>query len=72
MFQNKEREQAILGSIIIEEKLLFNLDIEKEDFYNINNETIFSTIVEMNKQTKKIDFITLKAELENKKELQKI
>jgi len=72
MFQNKEREQAVLGSIIIDEKLLFNLDIEKEDFYNINNETIFSTIIEMNKRIKKIDFITLKTELENKKELQKI
>ncbi|MBT3850283.1 replicative DNA helicase [bacterium] len=71
--QNKEAEQAVLGSILIDQNAM-NLvleEINEDDFYDENHKNIFSSMVDLEKENKPIDILTLYDKLKTKKSLLK-
>ncbi|MFL2630864.1 MAG: replicative DNA helicase [Thermodesulfobacteriota bacterium] len=71
--QNKEAEQAVLGSILIDQNAM-NLvleEINEDDFYDENHKKIFSSMVDLEKENKPIDILTLYDKLKTKKSLLK-
>ena len=71
--QNNEAEQAVLGSILIDQQAM-NLALEEigeNDFYDENHKKIFSAMVDLDKESKPIDILTLYDKLKSKKSLLK-
>ena len=71
--QNNEAEQAVLGSILIDQEAM-NLALEEiaeNDFYDENHKKIFSAMVDLDKESKPIDILTLYDKLKSKKSLLK-
>ena len=71
--QNNEAEQAVLGSILIDQDAM-NLALEEiveSDFYDENHKKIFSAMVDLDKESKPIDILTLYDKLKSKKSLLK-
>jgi replicative DNA helicase len=69
--QNKEAEQAVLGSILLDEHAI-NLALEEltvNDFYNDNHRKIFSAMVDLDFENTPIDVLTLYEKLKSKKSL---
>ena len=69
--QNNEAEQAVLGSILIDQEAM-NLALEEiveNDFYDENHKKIFSAMVDLEKESKPIDILTLYDKLKSKKSL---
>ena len=59
--QNKEAEQAVLGSILLDEQAI-NLALEEitiEDFYDDNHRKIFSAMLDLDDEKVPIDVLTL-------------
>jgi replicative DNA helicase len=71
--QNNEAEQAVLGSILIDQQAM-NLALEEiaeNDFYDENHKKIFSAMIDLDKESKPIDILTLYEKLTSKKSLLK-
>ena len=69
--QNKEAEQAVLGSILLDEQAI-NLALEEitiEDFYDHNHRKIFSAMLDLDDEKVPIDVLTLYEKLKQKKSL---
>ena len=65
--QNKEAEQAVLGSILLDEHAI-NLALEEltvNDFYNDNHRKIFSAMVDLDFENTPIDVLTLYEKLKS-------
>jgi len=65
---NLDAEQAILGCILIDEKVpmhVFTI-LHEDDFYSETHKTIFSAMLEIYKKSMPIDFVTLTDELDKK------
>jgi len=58
---NLEAEQAVLGSIFLENKELSNVIniLSENDFYNTSHQKIFKTILALNNDGKSIDYVTV-------------
>lgn len=58
---NLEAEQAVLGSIMLENQILDDLSsmLFVEDFYNTKNQKVYSAILDLYKNSEPIDLITL-------------
>jgi len=69
--QNKEAEQAVLGSILLDEHAI-NLALEEitaNDFYDNNHRKIFLAMIDLDGENKPIDILTLYEKLKSKKSL---
>ncbi len=69
--QNKEAEQAVLGSILLDEHAI-NLALEEitiDDFYDANHRKIFSAMLDLDDEKVPIDVLTLYEKLKQKKSL---
>ena len=59
--QNNEAEQAVLGSILIDQDAM-NLALEEiveSDFYDENHKKIFSAMVDLDKESKPIELLLI-------------
>ena len=63
-FKNKEAEQGVIGSILIDNNQVKMVDLAPEDFYEIANAAIFRGILALSKAGRPIDTITLGSYLE--------
>jgi len=70
MIYNLEAEQSLLWSILIDNDVLQDIEINSEDFLDIKNELIYWAIVNLKKVQLPIDIITVKDKLEKSWELQ--
>ncbi|MDY6820047.1 MAG: replicative DNA helicase [Deferribacterota bacterium] len=68
---NLEAEQAVLASIILDERALDKIInfINKDDFYHPYHKLIYGTLIELSKENKPLDLITLVSKLEDKNKL---
>lgn len=69
--QNKEAEQAVLGSILLDEQAI-NVALEEisaNDFYDENHKKIFAAMLDLDSENKPIDVLTLFEKLKSKKSL---
>ncbi|QQR79459.1 MAG: replicative DNA helicase [Deltaproteobacteria bacterium] len=69
--QNIEAEQAVLGSVMIENEAINRVVefAEPEDFYRESHRKIFKAMLELSEKSEPIDLVTLTAQLKNKGEL---
>jgi len=68
---NLEAERSVLGAILLNDENLSQVAdfLTTDDFYSPPNQAIYQTILELAQQSKRIDLLTLKNELENKQVL---
>ncbi len=69
-----EAEQSVIGSLIIDRDsfiLIWDL-LVPDDFYSDSNKIIFEVILDLFKNSKPIDLLTVKERLDDKKMLDKI
>ena len=59
----REAEEALIGSLIIDGRLLEGLDVEPHDFYMRANATIFEAILAVHDAGKAVDLLTVSDEL---------
>ena len=64
-----ESEQAVMWCILIDNDVLVELTLTKEDFSHPDNKKIFACIEELRKEWTPIDLITLKEKLEGRNQL---
>ena len=71
--QNAEAEASVLGSILLEGKLIEGIidQISPEDFYRRSNGLIYETMLALYQQTEPIDVLTVSNKLEEGKQLDK-
>lgn len=71
--QNLEAEKAILGAILIDNTALVKVadTLKSAFFYSPANELIYTTMLELEKESSPIDIITVQNKLESKEELEK-
>lgn len=69
-----EAEQSVLGSLLIDKDwfLIISDLLADQDFYNESNSTIFWVMLDLYKNSKPIDIITVKEKLDDKKILDKV
>lgn len=69
-----ESEQCIIGSILMDEEVLFTVSeyINRDDFYMDSHKVIFDSMIELNKENKPIDIVTVSEKLRNKGYLDQI
>lgn len=69
-----EAEQSVLWSLLIDKDcfLIISDLLVDQDFYNESNSTIFSVMLDLYKNSKPIDIITVKEKLDDKKVLDKV
>ncbi len=72
--QNIEAEQAVLGTILIQDKALLRIAeiIEPEDFYKDTHKIIFSTMVTLFEKSHPHDLITVTSLLNDQNKLEKV
>lgn len=70
--QNTEAEQAVLGSMLLEEEIIdVVVDLLKaEDFYRQEHQSIFLGIIELREANEPVDLITVTDRLRQKEELE--
>lgn len=69
MFSSLEAEQAVLGSLLIDNakwKGLVNNGVTKDDFFTIEHQTVFEIITEFAKNNEPFDMVTVDAIFKNK------
>ena len=66
-----EAERAILGSLLLNDESMAQVaeDLVPHDFYHLSHRVLFQTLLDLNKQLRRIDLITLHNELEKKGQL---
>lgn len=71
---NIDAERSVLGSILLNDELLQHLIelLSPQDFFHPVHKIIYETIVTLHKRYKRIDFVTLKDELEKAGKLDEI
>lgn len=62
---NTQAEQALIGSMLNDNSIIDDLKVKHSDFYRNVNQLIFECILELNREKKKIDVITLQDKLGN-------
>lgn len=69
-----EAEEAVLGSVFIDEDILINVEamLSEQDFYITKHKLIYATMLELKNKNKNVDYLTLKEALENKKQLDNV
>ena len=69
-----EAERAVLGAILLENTLFDQTSemLTKEDFYLENHRSIFSTMERLSSNTRAIDLLTLREELQKQNELEAV
>lgn len=72
--QSLEAERAVLGSMLIEQPAIVKslLYVTNLSFYDINHRLIFNAIVDLYKQGKSVDFVTVAEVLRGKKQLKTV
>jgi replicative DNA helicase len=67
-----EAEQSLLGSLMLDNRLIDDLsgDIEIRDFYRADHQTIYKTILELCEQNDPVDVVTVSERLEANDEAQ--
>ncbi|EZH66149.1 DNA helicase [Bacillaceae bacterium JMAK1] len=70
--QNIEAEQAVLGSIFLQEESLVSATerLRPEDFYRASHQRIFSAMVELSEKGEPVDLVTVTSELQNRQWLE--
>ena len=67
-----EVEEAVLGAYMLERDAILENPIKPEWFYKNENQIIANTIVELNRNGKKIDLLTVTMELKNHSKLEEV
>jgi replicative DNA helicase len=69
-----EAERAVLGAILLENSLFDQTSemLTREDFYLENHRNIFSTMERLSSDTRTIDLVTLREELQKQNELEAV
>jgi replicative DNA helicase len=69
-----EAERAVLGAILLENSLFDQTSemLTREDFYLENHRNIFSTMERLSSDTRTIDLLTLREELQKQNELEAV
>jgi replicative DNA helicase len=72
--QNIEAEQAVLGSIFIEDQALITATdrLIPEDFYRAAHQRIFTVMLDLSAKGEPVDLVTVTSELQTKKWLEEI
>jgi len=60
---NAKAEMALIGSILYDNTIIDDLKLHADDFYRQSNQEIYTAITIINKQSKKIDMVTLEHQL---------
>lgn len=69
---NRQAEEAVLGSVLINPEVFKFLDLDAQDFYIIRHQWIWEAYQALVLSSTEIDIITLAAELERKNRLQEL
>lgn len=67
-----ESEQALIWSMLIDDKMINLVDLEQDDFYNTTYWKIFNLIKQIKSKWKTVDLVVVKEYLDNKKILDQI
>lgn len=72
--QNLEAEQSLLGALLIDKDAIIKIAdlISSEDFYQLANQLIYETILELFEKKSAIDLLSLTSRLEEKNLLEKV
>ena len=72
--KNIEAEEAILGSILIDERLINKVSetLDAKDFYRQSHETVFNAMISLKNQNNVIDILTLTEYLNNINKLEEV
>ena len=65
---NEEAERSVLGAVMLNREVLFDVleEVEADDFYNAANQEIFNAIYELYKENKPVDVLTVSEELKKR------
>lgn len=72
--KNIEAEEAILGSILIDERLINKVSetLDAKDFYRQSHKTVFNAMISLKNQNNVIDILTLTEYLNNINKLEEV
>ena len=65
-------EQSVLGSIILDPKVINDIDLQAKDFFKEVHQIIFEAMLEISKKNNPIDLITLMEELKKNNMLEQV
>jgi replicative DNA helicase len=69
---NKQAEEALLGSLLIDPQKIKEINITAEDFYIIRNRWIWEAMKELSKQNTDVDILTITEYLKKQNQLEEI
>ena len=71
---NDDAEKSVLGSIILDKDVLFEVleFLKPEDFYSEMHKEIYTAIVELNRKNEPVDTLTVAEELKKRKSLEMV
>ena len=71
---NEEAERSVLGAVMLNREVLFDVleQVKEDDFYNSSNKEIFAAILELYKDNKAVDVLTVSEELKKRGVLQMV
>ena len=71
---NEEAERSVLGAVMLNREVLFDVleQVKEDDFYNSSNKEIFAAILELYKENKAVDVLTVSEELKKRGVLQMV
>ncbi|MBR6472585.1 MAG: replicative DNA helicase [Firmicutes bacterium] len=71
---NDEAEKSVLGAVMLNKEVLFDVleEVEQDDFYNSAHKEIFNAIWELYKENKAVDVLTVSEELKKRGVLQMV
>jgi replicative DNA helicase len=72
--QNREAEEAVLGSLLIDPDAVFEVSnfLRPEHFYNVANGWIFEAVLALHRRNEPVDTLTLLEELRRRDQLQEV
>ena len=65
-------EQSVLGSIILDPKVINDIDLQAKDFFKEVHQIIFEAMLGISKKNNPIDLITLMEELKKNNMLEQV
>lgn len=69
---NKEAEQSVLGSILLDNEIIEDINLDVADFYSIAHQKIYSAMLELYKKGEPIDILILNTHLKERGELENV
>ena len=65
---NEEAERSVLGAVMLNKEVLFDVmeHVKEDEFYDSANKEIFAAIVELYKENKAVDVLTVSEELKKR------